>query len=96
MNDTVRASLLGPALGAIAVGYGQSTLSEKWPNGWIYLLGLLFMLVPWLLPGGIASIGPKISGLFQRGGDAGEPATGESATEGSAEPADVPRLEAAG
>ena len=54
------------------------------------------MLVPWLLPGGIASIGPKISGLFQRGGDAGEPATGESATEGSAEPADVPRLEAAG
>ena len=27
-----RASLLGPALGAIAVGYGQSTLSEKFPT----------------------------------------------------------------
>ena len=34
-----RASLLGPALGALAVGYGQSTLSEPFPNHWIYFLG---------------------------------------------------------
>jgi urea transport system permease protein len=86
-----RASLFGPALGAIAVGFGQSTLSEKWPNGWIYVLGLLFMLVPWLLPGGIASIVSRFSGRFQRGGDAGEAATDEST-----QPADVPKVKAAG
>jgi urea transport system permease protein len=54
-----RAALFGPVLGAIAVGYGQSTLSERWPEFWIYLLGLMFIVVTVLLPGGIASL-PKL------------------------------------
>lgn len=48
-----RASLFGPALGALAVGYGESSMSERWPNGWIYLLGLLFIVVTLFLPGGL-------------------------------------------
>lgn len=52
-----RASLLGPALGALAVGYGQSTLSESFPNQWTYFQGGLFVVVILLLPGGIASLG---------------------------------------
>ena len=59
-----RASLLGPALGAIAVGYGQSTLSEQFPDNWIYFQGGLFILVMLLLPGGIASLYSKVKGLF--------------------------------
>ncbi len=55
-----RASLLGPALGAIAVGYGRSTLSEKFPTKWTYFLGALFILVMLFLPGGIASLWPKL------------------------------------
>ncbi|HWI42447.1 MAG TPA: urea ABC transporter permease subunit UrtC [Nocardioides sp.] len=58
-----RAALFGPVLGALAVGYGQSTLSERWPDFWIYLLGLLFVLVTLLLPGGMASL-PKIFNRF--------------------------------
>lgn len=58
-----RAALFGPALGALAVGYGQSTLSERWPDFWIYLLGLLFVLVTLLLPGGIASL-PRVLARF--------------------------------
>ncbi len=34
-----RASLLGPALGAIAVGFGQSSLSEQFPTQWTYFQG---------------------------------------------------------
>ncbi len=55
-----RASLLGPALGAIAVGYGQSTLSEQFPTQWTYFQGGLFIVVLLFLPNGIASLGPKL------------------------------------
>lgn len=59
-----RASLLGPALGAIAVGYGQSTLSEQFPTNWVYFQGLLFIVVILFLPGGLASLGAKLKGLM--------------------------------
>ena len=55
-----RASLFGPALGAIAVGYGRSTLSENFPTQWTYFLGALFIVVVVLLPGGVASLWSKV------------------------------------
>ena len=58
-----RSSLLGPALGAIAVGFGQSSLSEKFPTQWTYFQGALFILVMLFLPAGIASIWPKLKAL---------------------------------
>jgi urea transport system permease protein len=60
-----RATLFGPVLGAIAVGYGQSTLSERWPEFWIYFLGLMFIVVTLLLPSGFASV-PKLFARFAR------------------------------
>jgi urea transport system permease protein len=59
-----RASLLGPAIGAIAVGYGQSALSETFPTQWTYFQGALFIFVILLLPGGVASLWPKVKGLW--------------------------------
>ena len=58
-----RASLLGPALGAIAVGFGQSTLSEQFPTQWTYFQGGLFIVVILFLPGGVGSLWPKLKGL---------------------------------
>jgi len=55
-----RASLFGPALGAIAVGYGRSTLSESFPTQWTYFLGGLFIVVVLILPGGVASLWPML------------------------------------
>ena len=55
-----RASLLGPVLGAIAVGYGRTSLSEKFPTQWTYFQGALFILVILLLPGGAASLWSKV------------------------------------
>lgn len=51
-----RTTLAGPALGAIAVAWAASTLSEQFPSGWTYAQGLMFMLVVAFLPGGIASL----------------------------------------
>lgn len=55
-----RASLFGPVLGAIAVGYGRSTLSESFPTQWTYFLGALFIVVILILPGGVASLWSKL------------------------------------
>lgn len=61
-----RATLFGPALGAIAVGFGQSYLSEQFPNNWVYFQGALFIVVILLLPGGVGSLGDKMKGLRLR------------------------------
>jgi urea transport system permease protein len=51
-----RTTLFGPAMGAVAVAWAGSTLSEQFPSGWTYVQGLLFMLVIAFLPGGLASL----------------------------------------
>jgi len=61
-----RASLFGPALGALAVGYGQSTISESFPNEWSYFQGLLFVVVILLIPAGLTSLFPKAAGWLGR------------------------------
>ena len=61
-----RASLFGPALGAIAVGYGQTTLSEQFPTQWTYFQGALFIVVLLFLPFGIASVGSRLKALVPR------------------------------
>jgi urea transport system permease protein len=61
-----RASLFGPALGALAIGWGQSSISSSWPSGWIYVLGLLFILVTLFLPKGLSSIFARVKGLVPR------------------------------
>lgn len=55
-----RTSLLGPALGALAVGYGRTTLSESFPDQWTYFLGALFIVVILLIPNGLASAIPQL------------------------------------
>ena len=61
-----RATLLGPVLGAIAVGYGRSTLSERFPTQWTYFQGGLFIVVVLLLPGGVASLWSMLKSVRSR------------------------------
>jgi urea transport system permease protein len=51
-----RATLLGPAIGALAVGYARTSLSETFPGSWTYFQGALFVVVILLLPGGLAQL----------------------------------------
>jgi len=58
-----RASLFGPALGMLALGYGRSALSERFPNMWIYLLGAVLIVVAVALIGGVSSL-PRVMERF--------------------------------
>jgi len=48
-----RATLVGPIVGAVAVNYGRSLLSEKFPEVWLFFQGALFLGVVTVLPDGI-------------------------------------------
>lgn len=61
-----RASLFGPAFGAMAIGWGQSTLASSWPGGWTYILGLLFIVVTLFLPLGFSSLIGRLRGVLWR------------------------------
>jgi urea transport system permease protein len=68
-----RATLLGPVVGAVAVAWAQTSLSERFPSAWTYLYGLLFIVAVGFLPGGLASIGTM---LRRRRGEEPLPAGG--------------------
>ncbi|MFY9712943.1 MAG: urea ABC transporter permease subunit UrtC [Microbacterium sp.] len=61
-----RASLFGPALGAMAIGWGQSSLGSSWPSGWVYILGLVFIVVTLFLPMGLSSLLGRAKHLLWR------------------------------
>jgi urea transport system permease protein len=48
-----RGTLVGAILGTLLANYGQSLLSEKFPDYWLYFQGALFLLVVTILPDGI-------------------------------------------
>ena len=51
-----RATLLGPILGAVAVAWAQTTLSDNFPSAWTYIQGLLFIVVVGFFPAGFAGL----------------------------------------
>lgn len=48
-----RASLIGAILGALAVNWGKTLLSEQYPDIWLFFQGALFLIVVTVLPDGI-------------------------------------------
>ncbi|XVX20396.1 urea ABC transporter permease subunit UrtC [Actinomycetota bacterium] len=61
-----RATVLGPALGAIGVAFAQTTLSESFPSAWTYSQAALFIIVIAILPGGLASLPAALRRLATR------------------------------
>lgn len=51
-----RTTLLGPVLGAVAVAWAQTSLSESFPSGWVYAQGILFIVVVGFFPAGLAGL----------------------------------------
>ncbi|WP_214401324.1 urea ABC transporter permease subunit UrtC [Pseudonocardia lacus] len=84
-----RTTLAGPVLGAIAVAWAETSLSEQFPSGWTYAQGLMFMLVVAFLPGGLASLG-AVRGL-RRKIAAADPTVAAETADG--DPAPVPATE---
>jgi urea transport system permease protein len=49
-----RLSVTGAVLGALVVGFMKSWFSEQFPQTWLFLLGLMFIVAVGLLPNGLA------------------------------------------
>ncbi|MDX6639123.1 MAG: urea transport system permease protein [Solirubrobacteraceae bacterium] len=61
-----RATLIGAIAGAIAVNSAKTGLSEQFPSGWLYLQGLLFVVVIAFVPRGLAGV-KDVAALLGRG-----------------------------
>jgi len=51
-----RGTLIGPVIGAAAVSLAKSFFTQALPEYWLYMLGLIFILVTLYLPRGIAGL----------------------------------------
>jgi urea transport system permease protein len=61
-----RAVLAWAATGAVIVNWAKSSISEQFPSGWLYLQGLLFVVVIAFLPNGIAGLVQMARSTFRR------------------------------
>ena len=51
-----RGTLVGPIIGAFLVNGGKSVFTQYFPEFWLYLLGLVFILVTLFLPAGVLGL----------------------------------------
>lgn len=61
-----RLSIAGAVVGALLVGFLKSYLSEVFPEGWLYFLGGLFIVVVAFLPLGLAGLVDRLMTLRLR------------------------------
>ena len=61
-----RGTLLGPVIGAISINYLKSWATRAFPDLWLIILGVLFIIVVLFLPGGIVSLPARASALWKR------------------------------
>jgi urea transport system permease protein len=66
-----RATLFGPALGAVLFGFAQTSFAETFPSGWLYLQGALLIVVLMVAPRGLAGLA-DLAGRLRRGAAARE------------------------
>ena len=61
-----RTALAWAAAGAVMVNWAKTSISEQFPSGWLYLQGLLFVVVILFLPKGIGGAVSDLRRLASR------------------------------
>jgi urea transport system permease protein len=59
-----RGTLVGPILGAVAVNSLKSWATNAFPDAWLIVLGVLFILAVLFMPGGLYGLPAQIRGLL--------------------------------
>ena len=59
-----RGTLVGPIIGAVFVNTLKSWATREFPDAWLIILGVLFILVVLFMPGGICGLPAQIRGYF--------------------------------
>jgi urea transport system permease protein len=73
-----RGTLIGPIIGAIAINALRSWATQAYPDSWLIILGLIFLIVVLFLPGGIVSLPDKINAWRNRNRQPSEPVVARS------------------
>jgi urea transport system permease protein len=68
-----RGTLFGPVLGAVCVNALKSWMTRAYPDMWLLILGLVFILVTVFMPKGIIGIPEQLRGLKRRLRTASQP-----------------------
>jgi urea transport system permease protein len=61
-----RGTLIGPILGAVSINLLKSWASRAYPDLWLIMLGVLFILVVLFLPGGLVSIPQRLAPVWKK------------------------------
>jgi urea transport system permease protein len=61
-----RGTLIGPIIGAIGINALRSWATHAFPDSWLIILGLIFLVVVLFLPGGLVSLPGKFSDYWKR------------------------------
>lgn len=85
-----RGTLYGAVLGALIVSWGKTSVSESRPDDWMYIQGLLFVVVVAYAPGGLLGLLRSARELVGRRFSGGRAADGDGGTPPSALTAPVP------
>ena len=56
-----RGTLIGAVVGAVAVNYGRSVLTNYFPEAWPFILGGLFVVVVTMFPDGLVGMIRKLT-----------------------------------
>lgn len=73
-----RGTLIGAIIGAVAVNYGRSVLTNYFPEAWPFILGGLFVVVVTLFPDGLVGMVRRLTAR-KKGPAPGLPADGRTA-----------------
>ncbi|MBR9829986.1 MAG: urea ABC transporter permease subunit UrtC, partial [Oceanospirillales bacterium] len=68
-----RGTLYGAVIGALLVNYAKTRFTAIMPEGWLFALGLLFVLVTLYLPKGLAGLWGQLTAGRQRKADTALP-----------------------
>jgi len=61
-----RGTLVGPIIGAISVNALKSWATTKYPDYWLIILGVLFILIVLFMPKGIVGLPAQLRALFKK------------------------------
>ncbi|PTY05842.1 urea ABC transporter permease subunit UrtC [Opitutaceae bacterium EW11] len=61
-----RGTLIGPVIGAVSVNALKSWATRAFPDLWLIIIGVLFIVVVLFLPGGIVSIPGRLAAFWSR------------------------------
>jgi urea transport system permease protein len=73
-----RGTLVGPILGAVTINALRSWATQAYPDSWLIILGLIFLIVVLFLPGGMVSLPAKIAAFRGRNRKPSEPVAARS------------------